>query len=200
MLLNWYTAALKRKCIMNNNYEFYEKPLDTTRLLEGRIVNVRRDTVELINGKTAFREVVEHPGGVVILAVDHQKRAYMVRQYRYPIGKELLEVPAGKLERGEAPLDGAIRELKEETGLTAGKLIYFGGTYPSPGFCDEQLYIYLALELSQGEACPDEDEFLRVEAIDLDELAEMALRGELPDGKTINAIFMAREYLRKNQA
>ncbi len=178
--------------------EFYEKPLDSARLLEGKIVNVRRDTVELVNGKTSFREVVEHPGGVVILAVDEQNRAYMVRQYRYPIGKELLEVPAGKLEKGEDPYEGAVRELKEETGLTAEKFIYFGGTYPSPGFCDEQLHIYLALGLSQGEACPDDDEFLRVEIIDLDELAELALNGGLADGKSINAIFMAREYIRKN--
>ena len=174
--------------------EFYERQLASKRLLEGKIVNVREDTVELVNGKSSFREVVEHPGGVVILAVNERREAYMVRQYRYPMGEELLEAPAGKLERGEKPHDGAVRELKEETGLTAGKMIYFGATYPSPGFCDERLHMFLALDLTEGEACPDEDEFLRVSKLGLDELADMAMRGEIPDGKTINAIFFAREY------
>ena len=123
----------------------------------------------------------------------------MVRQFRYPIGRAMLEVPAGKLEKGEDPLEGAIRELREETGLTAEKLVYFGGTYPSPGFCDEQLHIYLALGLTHGEACPDEDEFLNLEVIDLDELVQMVMSGKLLDGKSINAIFMAREYLRNHQ-
>ena len=177
----------------------FEKTLSSKRVFDGKIVNVRWDSVELVNGKTSYREVVEHAGGVVILAVDEKNRAYMVRQFRYPIGRAMLEVPAGKLEKGEDPLEGAIRELREETGLTAEKIIYFGGTYPSPGFCDEQLHIYLALGLTQGEACPDEDEFLNLEVIDLDELAAMIMRGELQDGKSINAIFMAREYLRNNQ-
>ena len=177
----------------------FEKTLSSKQVFEGKIVNVRWDSVELINGKTSYREVVEHAGGVVILAVDEQNRAYMVRQFRYPIGRAMLEVPAGKLEKGEDPLDGAIRELREETGLTAEKIIYFNGTYPSPGFCDEQLHIYLALGLTQGESCPDEDEFLNLEIVELDELANMIMRGELQDGKNINAIFMAREYLRNNQ-
>ncbi|MBO7739043.1 MAG: NUDIX hydrolase [Oscillospiraceae bacterium] len=177
----------------------FEKTLSSKRVFDGKIVNVRWDSVELVNGKTSFREVVEHAGGVVILAVDENNRAYMVRQFRYPIGRAMLEVPAGKLEKGEDPLEGAVRELREETGLTAEQIIYFGGTYPSPGFCDEQLHIYLALGLTQGEACPDEDEFLNLEVIDLDELAAMIMRGELQDGKSINAIFMAREYLRNNQ-
>ncbi|MBR6522660.1 MAG: NUDIX hydrolase [Oscillospiraceae bacterium] len=177
----------------------FEKTLTSEQVYEGKIVNIRMDSVELVNGKTSFREVVEHAGGVVILAVDDNNRAYMVRQFRYPIGRAMLEVPAGKLEKGEDPLEGAIRELREETGLTAEKLIYFGGTYPSPGFCDEQLHIYLALGLTHGEACPDEDEFLNLEVVDLDELVQMVMSGKLLDGKSINAIFMAREYLRNHQ-
>lgn len=177
----------------------FEKTLTSEQVYEGKIVNIRMDSVELVNGKTSFREVVEHAGGVVILAVDDNNRAYMVRQFRYPIGRAMLEVPAGKLEKGEDPLEGAIRELREETGLTAEKLIYFGGTYPSPGFCDEQLHIYLALGLTHGEACPDEDEFLNLEVVDLDELVQMVMSGKLLDGKSINAIFIAREYLRNHQ-
>ncbi len=182
---------------MYNN--LYEKTLTSKTVFEGKIVNVRWDSVELVNGATSYREVVEHAGGVVILAVDEFNRAYMVRQFRYPVGRPMLEVPAGKLEKGESPLHGAIRELREETGLTAEKIVYFGATYPSPGFCDEQLHLYLALGLTQGEACPDEDEFLNVEIVDMDKLAKMAVMGELQDGKSINAIFIAREYLRNNQ-
>ena len=176
-----------------------EKTLDSERMFEGKIVNVRRDSVELVNGNTSFREVVEHAGGVVVIAVDECNRVYMVRQFRYPVGRVMLEVPAGKLEKGETPLFAAMRELREETGVTAEKLVYFGSTYPSPGFCDEELHIYLALGLTEGEASPDEDEFLTVEKIDIDKLAKMIVRGELQDGKTISAVFMAREYLRNGQ-
>lgn len=178
---------------------FTEKTLDSQTLFEGKIVNVRRDSVELANGATSFREVVEHAGGVVILAVDEYNRAYMVRQFRYPVGRPMLEVPAGKLEKGETPIFAAMRELKEETGLEAEKFVYFGATYPSPGFCDEQLHLYLALGLKQGEACPDEDELLNVEVVELEKLVHMAVMGELQDGKSINAIFIAREYLRNDQ-
>lgn len=180
--------------------EFYEKQLSSKMKFEGRIINVREDTVELINGKTAFREVVEHNGGVVVLAVDGDGYAYMVRQFRYPIGAELLEAPAGKLEKGEEPRSCAERELKEETGLCAAELIYFGSTLPSPGFSDERLHMFLALGLTQGEACPDEDEFLAVSRHKLDKLIEMAMRGEIQDGKTVNILFMAREYLLKKEA
>lgn len=176
----------------------YEKKVDGEVVFQGKIIHVRHDYVELENGKVKLREVVVHPGAVVMLAV-HEGHTYMVRQYRYCIGQELLEVPAGKLEKGETPLFAAMRELREETGVTAEKLVYFGSTYPSPGFCDEELHIYLALGLTEGEASPDEDEFLTVEKIDIDKLAKMIVRGELQDGKTISAVFMAREYLRNGQ-
>jgi len=178
--------------------EFYEKQLDSQRLFTGKIVNVRGDRVELANGSSSYREIVEHPGGVVILAVDEAQRVYLVRQYRYAVSEELLEVPAGKLERGEDPLCGAVRELKEETGLAAEKLVSLGFIYPSPGFCDEKLHLYLALGLTQGEACPDEDKLLRTVTMPLEEAAAMALRGEMADGKSVAAIFMAKEYLAKN--
>ena len=178
---------------------FTEKTLESTPIWTGKVVKLRRDTVELVNGGTSFREVVAHAGGVVILPVDGEGRAWLVRQYRYPVERELLEIPAGKLEPGEEPEAGARRELKEETGLTAGRLISFGYEYPSPGFCDEKLWLYLALDLQQGEACPDEDEFLAVERLPLEELAERALRGELPDGKSLALLFLAREYLKREK-
>ena len=178
----------------------FEKTLTSEQVYKGKIVNIRLDSVELVNGKTSFREVVEHAGGVVILAVDDNNRAYMVRQFRYPIGRAMLEVPAGKIEKGEDPLEGAIRELREETGLTAEKLVYFGGTYPSPGFCDEQLHIYLALGITHGEACPDEDEFLEVVRVPLAVLVDDVLQGKITDGKTQVAILKVWELLRRRDA
>lgn len=176
---------------------FYEKPVSKKVLYEGIIVNVRKDVAELCNGKQVYREVVEHPGGVVILPVDDKKNAYMVRQFRYPFMKELLEAPAGKLEKNEKPLDCAIRELKEETGLTARSIVDMGAIYTSPGFCEEVLYLYLATGLCEGDMCLDEDEFLNVEKWPLDTLIEQVERGLICDAKTVAALFKAREFLLK---
>lgn len=180
--------------------EFYEKPVKKETFYEGIIVNVRRDVAELVNGKQVYREVVEHPGGVVILPVDEEGNAYMVRQFRYPFMRELLEAPAGKLEKDEEPLSCAIRELKEETGFTAGEIIDFGPIFTSPGFCEEALYIYLATKLQAGEMCLDEDEFLNVEKQPLDSLIEEIMQGRICDAKTIAVLFKAREYLKGKAA
>jgi ADP-ribose pyrophosphatase len=174
---------------------FFEKPIERKKLYSGRIVDVRLDTAELQNGKRVFREVVEHPGGVAIVPVLDDMRVLLVRQYRYPMGQELLEIPAGKLERGEEPIDCAMRELSEETGYTAGKLTYLGATYPSPGFCEEILHIYLATELTPGVSHPDEDEFLEIVEYRLDELVDMILKNDLPDSKTILGVLKAEKLL-----
>lgn len=174
---------------------FFEKQIDSKEQFKGVIVTVRTDTVELTNGHVAYREVVEHPGGVGIVAVDSDKNVFMVRQFRYPMGEEILEIPAGKLEKGENPLDCAVRELSEETGFNAGKMVSLGEMYPSPGYCKEVLYAYLATDLTPGRSHPDEDEFLSVERIPFDEAVKMALSGELKDGKTVIALLRAREIL-----
>ena len=178
--------------------DFYEEKLSGSTVYSGRILRVRRDTVRLPDGSEGEREIVEHSGGVVILAITPARQVYMVRQFRYAFSRELLEVPAGKLEAGEAPLSAAQRELEEETGLQAQKLVYLGPTYPSPGFCNEVLHLYLALGLTEGRAHPDADEFLAVELHGLDALIDRALAGELPDGKSINALFLAREWLQRH--
>ena len=175
--------------------KFFEKMVETTTMYSGIVVNVRRDVAELQNGNKTPREVVEHPGGVGIVPVTRDNKVLMVRQYRYPMEEELLEIPAGKLGAGEDPLECAVRELSEETGCTAGRMVDLGVTYPSPGFCREVLYIYLALDLQDGEMHLDENELLSVEAIDIGALVDMIMRNELPDAKSIIGIMKAQKYL-----
>lgn len=161
----------------------------------GVIVKVRLDDAELINGKIVKREVVEHPGGVTVLPVDEQGYCYCVRQFRYPFQRAMLEAPAGKLEYGEDHREGAVRELSEETGLTADKLVYLGPCCTSPGFSSEVLHIYLATGLHEGESHPDEDEFLNVEKHHIDELVNLCMKGEIDDAKTIIAVLKAKKLL-----
>jgi len=174
---------------------FFEKPVESKTVYEGIVVNVRRDVAELQNGRTSQREVVEHPGGVGIVPLTEDNKVLMVRQYRYPMEEELLEIPAGKLGKGEDPFGCAVRELSEETGCVAGRYVDLGAMYPSPGFCRETLYIYLALDLKYGEMHLDENELLSVEAVGIDDLVEMIMRNELPDAKSIIGILKAKEYL-----
>ena len=177
----------------------FEKTVSSKNVFDGKIINVRLDEVELSNGSRHPREVVEHNGAVCIVAVDEHNNAVVVTQYRYAIGKELMEIPAGKLEKGEKPLPAAVRELEEETGFTAGEMIFLGSMYSSPGFCSEKLYLYLDLELKKGEPHPDEDEFLNVSLIPLDELERMIMLGQIEDGKTVAGVLKASCYLRQSR-
>lgn len=172
-----------------------EKTLSSEKIFDGRILHVRRDTVELPDGSRGFREVVDHPGGVCVLALDDENRALLVSQYRYPYEKVLREIPAGKLEYGEDPAQAAIRELKEETGAAAGDFRPLGELYPSPGYCGEIIRMYLARELTFGEAHPDEDEFLNLERVPFDQLVEQVLSGEIKDAKTIAAVLKGKLLL-----
>ena len=172
-----------------------EKRIDGEEKYKGVIVRVVLDRVELMYGKITRREVVEHPGGVCVLPVDENGVCYMVRQFRYPFGKMLLEAPAGKLEKGEDPLECGVRELSEETGLSAEEMIPMGSMCTSPGYSTERLYLYLARGLHRGESHPDEGEFLNVERYPLSELVEMVMRNEIDDGKTVAAILKAEKIL-----
>jgi len=168
--------------------DYTEKTLRPVNRYHGVIVDVRVDMVQVPNGNTVLREVVEHPGGVCVVALDKDDCVYMVRQYRFPFGEHLLELPAGKLEKDEEPLSAAQRELSEETGLTAENWESLGVLYTSPGFSTERLFLYLARELKQGRPHPDLNEFLDVERIPLSRLTEMALRDELRDAKTVSGV------------
>ena len=177
----------------------FEERIDGELKYHGVIVDVVLDRAKLINGDIVRREVVEHPGGVTIIPVEEDGTVWCVRQFRYPFGREMLECPAGKREKGEEPLPAAVRELAEETGLSAGRMVYLGSICTSPGFSTEVLHIYLALDLRRGEAHPDEDEFLNVEKHSLDMLTEMAMNNELDDAKTVIAVLKARRWLEEEK-
>ena len=168
--------------------ELSEKTLSQEYIYKGRILNLRRDLAELPNGKTAAREVVEHHGGVAVIAVTDEDDVLFVRQFRYPSGELLLELPAGKLEAGEDPYSAAVRELREETGATAERVRSLGWFYVSPGYTTEKLYIYAAEELSFGEQSLDADEFLNVERMKFDDALGIALGEGFRDAKTDAAI------------
>ena len=169
----------------------FEQRLGGESKFHGKIIDVIHDTVLLENGKQALREVARHPGAVGILVLEGEQLV-LVRQFRYPIGRELLEIPAGKLERGEDPYPAALRELREETGGYTDRLEYLGDYYGSAGFCDEKLTLYFA-ELSKiGETDSDEDEFLTVERYPLPVFEAMIACGEIVDGKTLSAYTLAK--------
>ena len=166
----------------------FEKKLDSREIYAGRILHVTCDTVELENGKQSLREVVHHPGGVGIVPMTEDGQVYMVRQFRYPFGRELLEIPAGKLEKGEDPELCGRRELREECGLEAGVFQPLGTVYPSVGYDTEVIHLYLATDLHPVAACPDEDEFLSLETWKLQDLAEQVMDNKICDAKTVAAV------------
>ena len=161
-----------------------EIPLSAHYEYEGRIINLRVDEARLPDGTTAAREVIEHPGGVGIIALTDEGEVLLVQQYRYPYGEITTEIPAGKRDRGEDPLETGKRELAEETGATADNFTPLGVVYPTPGYCDEIIHLYLATGLHFAEMHPDEDEFLDVLRLPLATLVEREMAGDIPDAKT----------------
>ena len=174
-----------------------EKMVSSQTIFEGKIIKVTLDQAQLPNGDLAAREVVYHPGGVAVLALDEDNTVYLVNQYRYPIQQQLLELPAGKLDHGaeEDRLLGAQRELSEETGLEAAEWTYLGYTLASPGFCDEALHMYLARGLTRKKQHLDEDEFLDVVTMPFEELVKQVMDGTISDGKTVSATLKVKVLL-----
>ena len=168
-----------------------EKTLESREVYRGRILRVREDRVRLPNGKEGVREVVEHPGGVGILALDGDD-VLLVKQYRYAFSRVLTEIPAGKREPGEDPFVTAQRELKEEIGAEAGRWTELGALIASPGCYGETLYLYMAEDLTFGETDPDEDEFLEVLRVPFEEAVRQCMDGTLTDAKTVAAVLKGR--------
>lgn len=175
--------------------ELTEKTLESRRVFDGRLLHIDVDTVALPNGRTSIREVTRHPGGVCVLPLHDDGTVSVVRQFRYPYGEVVTELPAGKLERGEDPFDAIRRELSEETGFTAGEWHEMGLFYPTPGYTDEVLHLYFARDLTPGATHPDEGEFLEQNRVPLDELLDQVMSGRLRDGKTIALILKVRRFL-----
>ena len=179
--------------------EFKEEMISQERVYDGIIVNVRRDKARLMDGRVTHREVVEHPGGVAVFAIDGQDRVALVRQFRYPIGEETLELPAGKLEPGEDPRDSGLRELVEETGLVPKTFLPMGLSYSSPGIFAERIYLFFAKDLAQEAPRPDDGEFVETIWVPYQELLDMARQGKIQDGKTLAGILKASFLLEQTQ-
>jgi ADP-ribose pyrophosphatase len=172
-----------------------EKTLSEEVIYDGKIIKVRKDTAELPNGNHAAREVVEHSGGVCVLPLTDDNHVIMVEQFRYPYKKVLTEIPAGKREKDEPPIECAKRELLEETGCTAKSLEPLGELYPTPAYCTEVIYMYLARGLCEGENNLDEDEFLNVVKIPFSKAVDMVIRNEISDAKTQLALLKTKIML-----
>lgn len=174
----------------NKQDHLYEKTIASTSIYEGRIIKVKVDEVLLPNGNTAKREIVNHQGAVAVLPLTDEGKLVAVRQFRKPLEKTIVEIPAGKLEPGEEPLQCAIRELEEETGYTAEHYEHLSSFYTSPGFADELLHVYIATGLKKGESRPDEDEFVDILELTLEEAQQLHQTGEICDAKTVVALFV----------
>lgn len=161
----------------------------------GKVVNLLVDTILLPSGRTAIREVVQHPGGVVAVPVMDDGRLLLLRQYRYPLQKYILEFPAGKLDSRQSPLDTMLRELEEETGYVASEMTYQCSFYTSPGFSDEIIHLFVARGLTKARQRLEEGEHITVQAVTLAECFQKVAAGEIADGKTILGILW---YTNKN--
>ncbi|WP_214777446.1 NUDIX hydrolase [Exiguobacterium sp. s22] len=165
-----------------------EKTIEREVIYQGKIFDVEKHVVSLPNGNTSVRELVYHNGAVAILVIDESDKIVMVEQYRKAFESMSLEIPAGKLEKGEEPVSSAERELEEETGYTAESLEKIFSFYGAPGFCSERVDVFVARGLSAGEMNLDEDEFLNVKRYSFDEAVDLLNRGVITDAKTIMAI------------
>lgn len=171
--------------------------LKTETLLQGRAFKIRRDTLKTPDGRETKFDIVEHGGSVVIVPVDADGNILFVRQYRHAAGMDMLELPAGTRDGDEPFEDCAAREIREETGMEAGKLIHVGSFYLAPGYSTEYMGVFLATDLKHNPLKADDDEFLSVEKIPVKEAFRIAEKGEMPDAKSLAALLMARSYLEK---
>jgi len=176
-----------------------EETLSSRRIYEGRAVNLRVDTVRLASGRQTTREIVEHEEVVAIVAVDDRDNVLLVKQFRKPVGKELLEIPAGGIDPGETPEDAVRREMREETGFLPKKLVKLGGFYSAPGFCTEYLHLYLAAELVHRPLKAEDTENISLVRVPLTEIPELIASGVIIDAKSIAGLLTYLDYRRSAQ-
>jgi ADP-ribose pyrophosphatase len=170
--------------------------LNRETIYHGKAFNVRRDEVRFPNQHTTYLDIIEHVGAVTILPIDADGRILFVRQYRHATGKELLELPAGALDPGETPESCAMREIREETGYAAGNLTKLGEFYLAPGYSTEYMVVYLATDLHHSPLPGDQDEFITVIPVAVEEAYRLAISGDVQDGKSLAALLLARPSIR----
>jgi len=166
-------------------------------LLQGRAFKIRRDTLKTPDGRETKLEIVDHGGSVVLIPIDDDGNLLFVRQYRHAAGGDLLELPAGTRDEDEPFEECAAREIREETGMEAGKLQKVGEFYLAPGYSTEFMAVFLATDLKDNPLQADDDEFLQVEKIPVKKAVEMAEHGDVPDAKSLAALLLARSHLEK---
>ncbi len=174
-----------------------ENTVSTQRIYEGRVINLRVDTLLTPEGRETKREIVEHRGAVAVVAIDDKKNIILVRQFRKAADKVLLEIPAGTLEKGEAPEVTVLREMQEETGYLPGKIVRLGGFYSAPGFCTEFIYLYLATDLKSSRLEADADEQIELERMPVVEAKKLVDSGAICDAKSIIGILTYLDYMGK---
>lgn len=187
--------TIRKEVIEKMPSKLNEKSLASKSIFEGKILKVAIDQVQLPNGSIAEREVVHHPGAVAILAITPDNKIILVKQFRKAVNKVITEVPAGKLEKGENPIVCAARELKEETGYSAGSIKEITKIYTSPGFADEIIHIFKAEGLIKGNAAPDEDEFVEIVELPISEIDKLINSDEIIDAKTLVALYYLKNEI-----
>lgn len=171
-----------------------EKILSSQQIYSGRAVKLRVDNVQLPSGRETTREIVEHADCVVIIALDAGDNVLLVKQFRSPVNKELLEIPAGGIEPGESAEDCVRRELREETGYLPGRVERLGGFYSAPGYCTEYLYLYLATDLTPSQLIAEDTESIEVVRVPIGEVQSLIASGEICDSKSIAGLLAFLEY------
>ena len=175
-----------------------EPTVESKLVYEGRILDLRVDTVRLPSGRLTTREIAEHSDSVCMVPLDSQGNVMLVRQYRKSVESNLLEVPAGGIDENEAPEDAALRELQEEVGYTAGKIMRLAGFWVSPGWCTEFMHAYLATELTPARLDADFDENITVIRVPLAQTLDLITSGEIQDGKSVASLLLAMRHLEDN--
>ncbi len=171
----------------------HEERVSSRRIFDGRVVHLRVDTVRR-DGRETTREIIEHEPVIAVIPLDEQGRLLLVKQYRSPVEKELLEIPAGGIEPGETPEEAVIREMQEETGCRPGKLVRLGGFYSTPGFSNEYLHIFLATELVPGRLYAEDTDEIELVRVSLDDAHSLIASGKIEDSKTLAALILLNGY------
>ena len=176
-----------------------EKTLSSQLIYEGRAVKLRVDTVKMPNGRKTTREIVEHSDCVAIVAIDAKDNVLLIKQFRQPVGKTLLEIPAGGIEPGEDPVTTVRRELREETGYLPRKVERFGGFYSTPGYCTEYLYLYLASDLIPSPLSAENTENISLIRVPVTQIPSLIISGSICDAKSIAGLLTFLDYRRSHQ-